>query len=138
MCSTDGGGTLTGGWANNGGGICNYGTLTLNNVTIDLCKATDGGGIKNNASGSLTITGGTISNCTSGAGGGAITNYGTATISGCTFSGNVCNTRGGAIWSNNSLNASGCTFSGNTARAVGGDNQNEGNGLCRRPDLGKP
>ncbi|MBR6182250.1 MAG: hypothetical protein IKQ77_13700 [Prevotella sp.] len=30
-------GTLTGGYANNGGGICNYGTVTLENVTIDKC-----------------------------------------------------------------------------------------------------
>ena len=122
------GGTLTGGWANNGGGICNYGTLTLNNVIIDKCKATDAGGIKNYEGATLTITGGTISNCRSDAGGGGVVNYGTANISGCTFSGNIATTRGGAIWSNNALTVSGCTFNSNRALAIGGSEQNEGDG----------
>ena len=46
--------------ANNGGGICNYGTVTLNNVNVMGCRATEGGGIKNNAGATLTINGGTF------------------------------------------------------------------------------
>ena len=38
-------GTITGGWAINGGGICNYGDLTINGGTITGCKADDGGAI---------------------------------------------------------------------------------------------
>ncbi len=122
------GGTLSGGWATNGGGICNFGNLTLNNVAITGCKATDGGGIHNKAGATLTITGGSIKDCRSDAGGGAVVNYGTATISGCTMSSNITTTRGGAIWSNNTLDIEGCTFTGNDALAVGGDGQNEGDG----------
>ena len=41
-------GTITGGWANNGGGIYNEGTVTLNNVTITGNKSSgNGGGIFN-------------------------------------------------------------------------------------------
>lgn len=121
-------GTLSGGWANNGGGICNFGNLTLNNVNITNCKAIDGGGIHNKEGASLTITGGTIINCRSDAGGGAIVNYGSANISGCTMNSNIATTRGGAIWTDTNITIEGCTLSGNNALAVGGENQNEGNG----------
>ena len=129
-------GKLTGGWANNGGGICNKGTLTMKNVTINSCKAVDGGGIKNFEGATLTITGGTISNCRSDAGGGGVVNYGTASISDCTFSGNIATTRGGAIWSNSALTVSSCTFNSNEALAVGGSEQNEGDGGALHIDGG--
>lgn len=69
-------GTLTGGWNSRTGSydsgcIYNEGTLTLNNVTINNCKAVDGGGIKNLEGATLTITGGAITNCRSNAGGAA-------------------------------------------------------------------
>ena len=52
-------GKLTGGWANNGGGICNYGTLNFLGGTITGCKASEhGGGIMN--AGTLTLTDGII------------------------------------------------------------------------------
>ena len=70
-------GTLTGGWANNGGGICNKGALTLNNVTITGCKANEGGAIKNNTDCNMSING-------------------------CTITGNTATT-GGGIWSNGVL-----------------------------------
>ncbi len=127
-------GTLSGGWnsyndgTNTAGCIVNKGTATLNNVTISGCKGVDGGAIMNADNATLNITGGTISNCTSNAGGGGIVNKGTATITDCTLSSNTATTRGGAIWSNNSLTVSDCTFNGNTALAIGGDEQNEGDG----------
>ncbi|MBR5035907.1 MAG: hypothetical protein IKX69_01825, partial [Prevotella sp.] len=56
--SDDSSGTITGGWAVNGGGICNYGTVTIRGGRITGCKASEqGGGIKNNAGATLTITG---------------------------------------------------------------------------------
>ena len=121
-------GTLTGGWANNGGGICNYGQVTLNNVTITNCKAVNGGGIINNSGKTLTINGGSIINCRSDAGGGALVNHGTATIDGCNLSNNTATTRGGAIWSDDDLYVYNSTFSGNNALANGGNYQNEGDG----------
>ena len=60
--SSSGSGKLRGGWANNGGGICNYGTLYFQGGTITDCKGKEtGGGIRNN--GTATISGGVISNC---------------------------------------------------------------------------
>ena len=121
-------GTITGGWANNGGGICNYGQLTLNNVTITGCKAVNGGGIMNNSESSLTINGGSITNCRSDAGGGAIVNHGTAHIEDCSLNSNIATTRGGAIWSDGDLYVYTSTITGNNALANGGDDQNEGDG----------
>ena len=113
-------GTLAGGYANNGGGICNFGAVTLNNVTISECKARDGGGgIMNYGDATLTITGGAFNNCLSTAGGGAIVNHSTANISGCTFDSNTAYTRGGAIWNDATLTVSNCTFTGNQAPVSG-------------------
>ena len=112
-------GTLTGGYANNGGGICNYGTVTLSNVTITGCKAENGGGIMNYGNATLTIINGAINACYSVAGGGAIVNHGTANISGCTMSGNTATTRGGAIWNDGSLTVDNCSFTSNEALAAG-------------------
>ena len=126
--SGDDSGQISGGWANNGGAICNYGTLSFQGGTITACKGVNGGGIINNSGCTLQITGGLITNCRSDAGGGAIVNHGTATISGCTFRGNTATTRGGAIWSDGTLTVQDCTFTGNEALANGGDGQNEGDG----------
>lgn len=111
---TDGatGGTITGGWANNGGGICNYGKLYFQGGTISECKTAYasgcmGGGIKNNRGGTVTMTGGTIARCESGDCGG-IVNYGTTSLSGTiSIARNTCFTNGGGIWSNGTLNMQG-------------------------------
>ena len=143
-------GQITGGWASNGGGICNYGTLYFQSGTITGCQ-TDytGGAIRNNGTatisggvitncsapyggalyntGTLTISGGTISNSSSTTGGGGgLVNIGTVEISGGTFSGNTAATNGGGIWNGNSgnvhgvLTISGGTISDNTATGQGG------------------
>ncbi len=153
--SGDNSGKLTGGYANNGGGICNYGTLYFQGGTITSCQ-TDytGGAIRNNGTatisggvitncsapyggalyntGTLTISGGTISNSSSTTGGGGgLVNIGTVEISGGTFSGNTAATNGGGIWNGNSgnvhgvLTISGGTISGNTATGQGGGIWNE-------------
>ena len=64
-------GKLTGGWAVNGGGICNYGTLYFKGGTITHCKASErGGGIMN--AGKLTVTDGFIEDNNSGVEGGGL------------------------------------------------------------------
>jgi hypothetical protein len=91
LTSSQPGGKIVGGWANNGGGICNYGSLTIgDNVTITGCKAKEGGGIKNNTGATLTINGGCIT-------------------------GNIATGNGCGIWNNGTLNMQGnVTITGNT------------------------
>jgi hypothetical protein len=53
--------TITGGFASNGGGINNSGTLTVTNCTISGSKSSFvGGGINN--SGTMTVTNSTVAN----------------------------------------------------------------------------
>jgi hypothetical protein len=76
-----------------GGGVINYGLMTITRCTISGNSASLGGGINNN-SGSLTITNSTINdnlafnNPGQGIGGG-IYNNASMTISNCTISGNL-------------------------------------------------
>lgn len=141
------GGTISGGRANNGGGICNYGTLNFEGGTITDCLADQqGGGIKNNSGatvnisggtilgnwgedcggifnaegGTLTMSSGTITGNTSNAGGGGVVNYGTATITGGTIHNNHATTRGGGIWNGGTMTMSGGTVIANRADIEGG------------------
>ena len=97
-CKATGTGITTG----YGGGIYNAsGTLELTDVTItgenniDNPDARRGSGIYNN--GSLTITGGKISNCTSILGGGVYNSLGTLKITGGTISNCISELNGGGI-----------------------------------------
>jgi len=56
--SPTGNGTVRGGWAGKGGGICNSGTFTLTGGTVRECRAGQGGGIWN--TGTVTLNGGRI------------------------------------------------------------------------------
>ena len=123
-------GTLKGGWGGNGGGIANEGgTANLTEVIITGCKGDDrGGGISNLSGGTLTMTGGSITNNTcfdhgDPAGGGGLFNAegATATLTGVTITGNedmVCG--GGGICNYGTILLDGCTITGNKARTVGG------------------
>ena len=81
---------------NNGGGICNGGTLTIEGGKIKDCVSGTAGGIIN-SDGTLTCTGVTVENCIArGREGGGIENYETgasgaspaiATLTDCTISG---------------------------------------------------
>jgi len=103
---TDGatGGTIMGGYANNGGGICNYGTLNFQGGTISECKTAYsdgcmGGGIKNNSAGTVTMSGGTIERCESGDCGGIYNGEGaTLIVTGATISDWGGNVRKGGVW----------------------------------------
>ena len=141
-------GSITGGRANNGGGICNYGKVTIKGGTITDCKAAQqGGAIKNNDGASLTITGGvitgnsapngggiynieggtldmsdgTISSNTASVDGGGIVNRGTATIDFVTIQNNTATSNGGAIWNSGTLTLGhAVTIKGNNALNGGG------------------
>jgi ferredoxin len=102
-----------------GGGIDNYGTLTLDQCIVKENTADhDGGGILNDF-GSLKMTGCIVSENTAGLGGG-IYNGATLEMTNCEVKGNASNLDGGGIFINDSAMLSGCTVSGNTAVADGG------------------
>jgi hypothetical protein len=122
-------GTLKNGWGGNAGGLSNEsGTVNLTNVNITDCVGDDSGGGICNLGGTLTMTGGSITNNTcydhgDPAGGGGLFNAegATATLTGVTITGNedmVCG--GGGICNYGTLNLDGCTITGNKARTVGG------------------
>lgn len=102
-----------------GGAITNHGTIIMSGGLITGCQGADCGGIFNHQWCTLVIEGGTISDCRSTAGGGAVVNKGNARISNCTFAGNTATTRSGAIWNNNTLSVDQCSFTGN--KATGND-----------------
>ncbi|MBD5413031.1 MAG: hypothetical protein HDR52_01180 [Treponema sp.] len=112
-----------------GGGIYNAsGTLELTDVTItgenniDNPDARYGGGIY--SEGSLTITGGKISNCTSNIGGGVYKSAGTLKITDGTISENNASKNGGGVYvigSGSSFTMNGGEISNNKAEdAYGG------------------
>ncbi|MEZ4709298.1 MAG: tandem-95 repeat protein [Caldilineaceae bacterium] len=115
--------TLKNGIASDGGGIHNRGTLTVTDSTISGNTAThDGGGIYIN-SGTVTVTDSTISGNTAVSGGGIYnTNSGTVTVTNSTISGNTASDFGGGIYNNNSgtVTVTNSTFSGNSAINGGG------------------
>ena len=120
--SGDNSGKISGGWANNGGGICNYGTLNFKGGTITGCKAAQqGGGIKNNENSTLTITGGVITG-NSAPNGGGIYNIegGIMTIEDCTISSNTASADGGGIVNRGTASINNASIYNNTAAANGG------------------
>src|SRR4030095_874877 len=79
-----------------GGGVCNFGTLTIENSTISGNTAYSGGGVFNHAGG-FTLTNSTISGNIAHDGGGVSNNFGTLTIENSTISGNIANAAGGLL-----------------------------------------
>ncbi|MBQ9170405.1 MAG: hypothetical protein IJ148_06235 [Bacteroidaceae bacterium] len=121
-----GSGQITGGWAKEGGGIYNAGTLNIQGGAVTQNKASSqGGGIW--SKGTLNISGGTVSHNEAPSTGG-IDNTGTLTISGGTVDFNVSTTwGGGGIANHNTMTISGGTVSNNRAdNAEGGGLWNEG------------
>ncbi len=116
--------TITGGNAFDGGGIRNFGTLTVTNSTVSGNTATGfgagGGGIFN--FGTLTVTNLIISGNTTNDSGGGISNGGTLTVTNSTVSGNTAALGGGGILNigGSTLTVTNSTISGNTANGEGG------------------
>ena len=73
---------ITGGSGTNGGGIANYGTLTVTDSLIRGCSAGYGAGIYNGG-GNLTLSGTTLTENNSGNQGGGLYNSGTLTMTAC-------------------------------------------------------
>ena len=134
--------TIANGNGSNGGGILNFGTLTLANSAIsgNVANESSGGGICN-SSGTLTITNSTISgNSSTVDGGGGIWNFaGTLTLTNCTISGNsatdvfnglglgggIHNSDGGTLILTNS------TIAGNTGQSRAGGIRNTSGSTLR-------
>ena len=115
--------TITGGGnIQYGGGIYNNsgGVLTVSDCTIIENKVTNGSGIYN--TGTLTITNSTISKNPASNKGGGIYNTGTLTVTNSTISENKSmSSDGGGIWNNGTLFVTNeSTISGNWAKYHGG------------------
>lgn len=109
-----------------GGGIANFGELTIEESAVHANAAGDGngGGVYNE--GILRIIRSTVSNnssldTTNGDGGGIYSLTGTLDITNSTISGNGAFNRGGGIWNGNGiLELTNATVSNNSANAEGG------------------
>ena len=131
--------TISGGAAvisgmNYGGGLLNFGTLTLSSVTFsgNTAGSNGGGAIYND--GALTVTSSTFSAnaVTNGGPGGAIQNTSSATlnVANCTFTGNTASggASGAGIANSGVLIVTGSTFTNNTADSNGGGIYNSSEG----------
>jgi len=116
--------TVQHGRFSNGGGAYNAGVLTMTNSTFSANKATTGsGGGVYNSSGTLSVTDSTFSDNNAFGNGGGIRNNGTLAVTNSTFSNNsTSGGYGGGIANNNArtLTVTNSTFFGNSARDGGG------------------
>jgi hypothetical protein len=121
-------GSVTG--ATNGGGISNGGSLTITASTVSDNFCFNGAGISNG--GSLTITASTVSD-NSGFNGGGILNGAMLTIDSSTLSGNFANSGGGIFnLSSGRVTITDSTLSRNSTLRGGGGIDNEG--MCSVSD----
>jgi CSLREA domain-containing protein len=134
--------TITGGNADNGGGLSNSGTATLTDCTVSANSATGGGGGIFNSTGdpndpipTLTLNNCTISgNSVSPGNGGGVFNSGTATLTNCTISENSVSAvqfsgggyeppppgsgAGGGVFNSGTATLTNCTISKNSASGL--------------------
>jgi len=112
-----------------GGGIFNIGTLTLTNSTVsgNTSTSNNGGGIYNSG-GTVTLINSTVSGNTNNFFGGGIWNNSTLTLTNSTVSGNTTNSNGGGVYNTGTLTLTNSTVSGNTATDFGGGIFNDPDG----------
>ena len=79
-----------------GGGVDNFGTLSLSAVAISGNSAIDGGGLANEGKAQASLTNSTVSSNT-GTTGGGIYNAGTLSLSNSTIAGNFASSQGGGV-----------------------------------------
>ncbi len=122
--------TISGGSANNGGGLANYGgNLTLTNCAVSGNYASGSGGGLYSA-GTTTLTGSTISGNYAYGNGGGFNNYGMATLTGCTVSGNSTNRGdGGGVHNYGTITLNNCLVSDNATTYSGYSSAGRGGGL---------
>jgi hypothetical protein len=136
----DGGGSLTmvdstvsSNSAAYGGGLVNYGTLTISNSAVLGNVATNNSGGVENDGGTLTIAGSLISSNSAFNGGGVGSYFSNAVtvITNTTVSGNWATNVGGAIANSagGTLQLNNSTLYGNSANNAGGGLENEGSTL---------
>lgn len=108
---------------NVGGGLLNTGICTISESTLHGNHALEGGGIYNDAAGSLRMQASTVHNNFSH-GGGGLSNYGTGSLTNTTLSDNQVSLDsphpGGGLNNLNALELTHCTIAGNAAPAGGG------------------
>jgi hypothetical protein len=109
--------------ANNfGGGLANFGTLTVSNTTFSGNTAGASGGAGIFSDGALTVNNSTFSGNTTGNGGsgGGIDSIspGTLTLTNCTFDGNNAASHGGGLASSGSATLTNCTITNNRVTAT--------------------
>ena len=101
----------------NGAAVTNTGTMEISGGSITNCAAANGGAVY--SSGTVQMTGGSISDCTADKGG-AIWSSGTLTIQSGTISGNSAPSGGAVYVSGGEASLQGGTITGNTATNGGG------------------
>jgi hypothetical protein len=111
-----------------GGGLENWGTLTLSDSIIRGNSVLYAGGGLFNGFGTLMLTNSTVSgNSVSGGTGGGLLNWGTLRLTNSTISGNSARHEGGGIRNNGgTLTLTNSTISGNSAQGLGGGVSNSG------------
>ncbi|HVK10311.1 MAG TPA: hypothetical protein VM597_16205 [Gemmataceae bacterium] len=108
--------TITGGYAGEGGGLHNNGTLTMTNCTVSDNTATIGGCLFSR--GTLTMTNCTLNGNSVNFIGGGLFLGGTTTLNNTTIGGNRAtgsNGIGGGVWIVGLITMTNCTVSGNYA-----------------------
>jgi hypothetical protein len=121
--------TITGGSAGffGGGGLDNYGTLSLNDCTVSANSAEGGGGGLFNNGGTLSLNDCTVSDNSGENGSGLNNSDGTLSLTGCTVSDNSGGLAGGGLNNNGgTLSLNDCTVSDNSAGGGGGISNGNG------------
>jgi hypothetical protein len=109
--------TITGGSANtvggaqDGGGIDNFGTLTVSNSTLTGNSGIDGGGIANELGATLNLVASTVANNTATSGGG-VYNAGNLSMTNSTVADNTASIQGGGVLTTGTLQPSGLVTGG--------------------------
>jgi len=101
-----------------GAGGFNSGTLSVTGSTISNNSAQIGGGVFNE--GTFTLVGSTLSTNTAANNGGGFYSLGTATVTASTLSSNTAGNWGGGFFNNNTVTVSGSTLAHNSAGVYGG------------------
>lgn len=107
-----------------GGGIWNFGDMTVRNSTFTNNSSGYGSAIYND--GTMTISDSKLQDNSARVGGGTIYNAGDLTLSNSDLTNNVSTSDGGAIFNEGTMTISGCMIQDNSAETEGGGIYNDG------------